>query len=176
MEHDVRRRRAAIVAVVAALSLIAAACGSDDDGGSTAATGGDSTGGNTVAVTVQEFAVLPATDSAPAGDVTFAVTNTGPEDTHEFVVFRTDLAPDALPTASDGSVDEEGEEREHDAPCSVERSAASRQDGGTRPGSDQKPMMIAAFGRSVSNEIVSMPTRKRVRPPAAPNSPPTPTR
>jgi hypothetical protein len=33
----------------------------------------------------------------------------GPEDTHEFVVFKTDLAADALPTASDGSVDEEGE-------------------------------------------------------------------
>jgi hypothetical protein len=32
-----------------------------------------------------------------------------PEDTHEFVVFKTDLAADALPTASDGSVDEEGE-------------------------------------------------------------------
>jgi uncharacterized cupredoxin-like copper-binding protein len=41
--------------------------------------------------------------------VTFTVNNTGPEDTHEFVVFKTDLAPDALPTAPDGSVDEEGE-------------------------------------------------------------------
>jgi hypothetical protein len=33
----------------------------------------------------------------------------GPEDTHEFVVFKTDLGPDALPTAADGSVDETGE-------------------------------------------------------------------
>ena len=110
MDHDVRRRRAAIVAVLASLTLIAAACGSDDEGGTTAATGGEATGGgSTVDVTVQEFAVLPAQDSAPAGDVTFNVTNDGPEDTHEFVVFKTDLAPDALPTASDGSVDEEGE-------------------------------------------------------------------
>ena len=110
MDHDVRRRRAAIVAVLASLTLIAAACGSDDEGGTTAATGGEATGGGTtVDVTVQEFAVLPAQDSAPAGDVTFNVTNDGPEDTHEFVVFKTDLAPDALPTASDGSVDEEGE-------------------------------------------------------------------
>src|SRR5262245_42348944 len=109
MDHDVRRRRAAIVAPLAAVLLVAAACSSDDDGGSNAATGGDTTGvGTTVDVTVQEFAVVPATDSAPAGDVTFRVTNTGPEDTHEFVVFKTDLAPDALPTASDGSVDEEG--------------------------------------------------------------------
>jgi uncharacterized cupredoxin-like copper-binding protein len=101
-----RRRRAAIlVATVAALSLVAAGCGDDDDGGETAATGG----GTTVDVTVQEFAVIPASSSAPAGDVTFDVTNKGPDDTHEFVVFKTDLAPDALPTVEDGSVDEEGE-------------------------------------------------------------------
>jgi uncharacterized cupredoxin-like copper-binding protein len=90
-----RRRRAAIfVAIVGALSLVAAGC-SDDE--------------TTVDVTVQEFAVIPASSSAPAGDVTFDVTNEGPDDTHEFVVFKTDLAPDALPTAEDGSVDEEGE-------------------------------------------------------------------
>jgi uncharacterized cupredoxin-like copper-binding protein len=90
-----RRSRAAIfVAIVGALSLVAAGC-SDDE--------------TTVDVTVQEFAVIPASTSAPAGDVTFDVTNEGPDDTHEFVVFKTDLAPDALPTAEDGSVDEEGE-------------------------------------------------------------------
>jgi uncharacterized cupredoxin-like copper-binding protein len=112
MERYVRRHRAVVVSVLAALSLVAAACGDDDEGGTTAATGGatgETGGGTTVDVTVQEFAVLPAQESAPAGDVTFAVTNTGPEDTHEFVVFKTDLEPDALPTASDGSVDEEGE-------------------------------------------------------------------
>ena len=90
-----RRGRAAIsVAIVGALSLVAAGC-SDDE--------------TTVDVTVQEFAVIPASSSAPAGDVTFDVTNEGPDDVHEFVVFKTDLAPDALPTAEDGSVDEEGE-------------------------------------------------------------------
>jgi uncharacterized cupredoxin-like copper-binding protein len=103
-----RRHRAAILAAVAALCLMAAAC-SDDDGGETGATGAATGGGTTVAVTVQEFAVIPAASSAPAGDVTFDVTNEGPDDTHEFVVFKTDLAPDALPTASDGSVDETGE-------------------------------------------------------------------
>ena len=104
-----RRRAAIFVATVAALSLVAAGC-SDDEGGETGATGGGATGGGTtVDVTVQEFAVIPASSSAPAGDVTFDVTNKGPDDTHEFVVFKTDLAPDALPTAADGSVDEEGE-------------------------------------------------------------------
>ena len=100
-----RRRWAAIcVAALAALALVAAGC-SDDEGGETGATGG----GTTVDVTVQEFAVIPASSSAPAGDVTFDVTNKGPDDTHEFVVFKTDLAPDALPTNEDGTVDEEGE-------------------------------------------------------------------
>ena len=104
-----RRRRAAIsVAAAAVLCLVAAACG-DDDGGTTAATGAATGGATTVEVTVQEFAVIPAASSAPAGDVTFNVTNEGPDDTHEFVVFKTDLAIDALPTAEDGSVDETGE-------------------------------------------------------------------
>jgi uncharacterized cupredoxin-like copper-binding protein len=62
-----------------------------------------------VNVTLQEFSVIPDADSAPAGDVTFHVTNEGPEDAHEFVVIRTDLAPEELPTVEDGSVDEEGE-------------------------------------------------------------------
>jgi uncharacterized cupredoxin-like copper-binding protein len=91
-----RRRRAAIfAAAVAALALVSAGCSGDEE--------------TTVDVTVQEFAILPGAASAPAGTVTFDVTNNGPEDTHEFVVFKTDLAPDALPTAEDGSVDETGE-------------------------------------------------------------------
>lgn len=107
-----RRQAAILVAVVATLTLLFAGCSSDDDGGSTGASGGETgaTGaGTTVDVTVQEFAILPGEASAPAGTVTFDVTNNGPDDTHEFVVFKTDLAPDALPTAQDGSVDETGE-------------------------------------------------------------------
>ena len=104
-----RRRRAAIwVAAVAALALVSAGC-SDDDGDTTGATGQETGAGGAVDVTVQEFAVIPASASAPAGDVTFNVTNEGPDDVHEFVVFQTDLAPDALPTNDDGTVDEEGE-------------------------------------------------------------------
>jgi uncharacterized cupredoxin-like copper-binding protein len=66
-------------------------------------------GGGTVAVTLQEFSVIPAQDSVSAGEVTFDVENTGPEDVHEFVVIKTDLAPDALPTDENGVVEEEGE-------------------------------------------------------------------
>jgi len=91
-----RRRSAAALAVVAALGLVAAGCSSDE-------------GGGTVEVTLQEFAVVPASSSVAAGEVAFEVTNEGPDDVHEFVVFKTDLAPDALPTVEDGSVDEAGE-------------------------------------------------------------------
>jgi uncharacterized cupredoxin-like copper-binding protein len=66
-------------------------------------------GGGTVGVTLQEFSVIPAEESVAAGEVTFEVENTGPEDVHEFVVIKTDLAPDALPTDENGVVEEEGE-------------------------------------------------------------------
>jgi uncharacterized cupredoxin-like copper-binding protein len=88
------------------LLVLAPGCGDDDDddGG-----GGDDGGASTVAVTLKEFEVLPDKDSVPAGSVTFTATNSGPDDPHELVVMKTDLAPGALPTADDGSVDEEGE-------------------------------------------------------------------
>ena len=92
-----------VILVLAALVLVAAACDSGGDGQATGVTG------TQIDVTLQEFAVLPAPDSAPPGEVVFSLTNKGPEDTHEFVVFKTDLAPDALPTSPDGSVDEQGE-------------------------------------------------------------------
>jgi len=41
--------------------------------------------------------------------VTFQVSNTGPEDVHEFVVLKTDLDAGALPTDDTGAVLEEGE-------------------------------------------------------------------
>jgi len=62
----------------------------------------------TVEVTLQEWAVVPALASVSAGSVTFNAKNIGPNDTHEMVVLRTDLAPGALPTQADGSIDEEG--------------------------------------------------------------------
>ena len=65
--------------------------------------------GTTIDVAVQEWAVLPSQASAPAGEVTFTITNDGPDDIHEFVVMKTDLAPADLPTLEDRSVDEAGE-------------------------------------------------------------------
>jgi len=99
-------RRILIIGAAAFLAVAATACG---DGDETANGGGDGGGGTTVDVALQEFAVIPAQDSAPAGTITFQVENTGPEDVHEFVVMKTDLAPDALPTDETGVVDEAGE-------------------------------------------------------------------
>jgi uncharacterized cupredoxin-like copper-binding protein len=102
MVRHVRRQAAGITAVIAVLALVAGACGDDD--------GGEETGaGGAIAITLQEFAIIPSPAQAAAGDVTFDATNEGPDDVHEFVVFATDLAPEALPTVEDGSVDETGE-------------------------------------------------------------------
>jgi uncharacterized cupredoxin-like copper-binding protein len=44
-----------------------------------------------------------------AGEVVFEAANEGPDDVHEFVVFRTDLDPTELPTDENGAVVEDGE-------------------------------------------------------------------
>ena len=61
----------------------------------------------TVNVTLREFNITLDRASAPRGPVIFHVTNAG-EDTHEFLVIRTDRAPDALPTEANGSYQENG--------------------------------------------------------------------
>jgi uncharacterized cupredoxin-like copper-binding protein len=99
-------RRILMIGAAAFLAVAATACGDGDEAGGGGGGGG---GGTTVDVALQEFAVIPAQDSAPAGTITFQVENTGPEDVHEFVVIKTDLAPDALPTDETGVVDEAGE-------------------------------------------------------------------
>lgn len=63
--------------------------------------------GTVVNVTLREFTVTPARATAPAGLVTFHVTNSGTFN-HEFLVIKTDLAPDALPTEDNGSYQEDG--------------------------------------------------------------------
>jgi iron uptake system EfeUOB component EfeO/EfeM len=59
-----------------------------------------------VAVTLVEYKVVPVPTSVPAGSVTFNIKNIGSAE-HELHVIKTDLAPEALPTKADGSVDEE---------------------------------------------------------------------
>ena len=94
---------------LAALAFAACGGGGGESPAAASPAGAASAGGNTVDVTLQEWAVVPSVASVPAGDVTFAVTNSGPEDVHEFVVLQTDLDAGALPTDETGTVTEEGE-------------------------------------------------------------------
>lgn len=65
------------------------------------------TGGTVVDVSLAEFSVTPQPASAAAGLVTFRVRNSGAA-AHEFLVIKTDLAPDALPTQENGAYEENG--------------------------------------------------------------------
>lgn len=89
--------RARLVVLMAGLALVGAA-------GCAAA----KPAGGTVAVVLQEWAVVPDSASVKAGPVTFNVSNKGPDDAHELVIIKTDLAPGTLPTDELGKVDEEG--------------------------------------------------------------------
>ena len=57
-----------------------------------------------VADAVADRPRIYADANVPAGIVSFEVTNDGPNDVHEFVVVRTDLAPSELPTDETGAV------------------------------------------------------------------------
>ncbi|NJD28266.1 MAG: hypothetical protein FIA92_08200 [Chloroflexi bacterium] len=103
--------RASMMVAAVILAIAAGACGTGDGTsppGAGTAPPADG-GGATVAVTLQEWAVVPDTISTASGDVTFTVTNAGPEDEHELVIVRTDLDPGALPTDETGAVVETGE-------------------------------------------------------------------
>ena len=99
-------RRTRLLAVIGVAGMLAA-CAADGGGGASA-TSGD-TDGTTIDVTLQEWAVVVAETSVLAGEVTFTITNEGPDDVHEFVIFRTDLDVSELPTDENGVVDETGE-------------------------------------------------------------------
>lgn len=62
----------------------------------------------TVNVTLKEWSVTLDAASVAAGLVRFQVKNGGPNDMHEFVVVKTDLAPEQLPVDANGAVDENG--------------------------------------------------------------------
>jgi uncharacterized cupredoxin-like copper-binding protein len=114
-----------MVLLVATIALLMVGCSSGDNGSSastdpTASTGATTTApastGGTVATTVnateKDFAISLDETQVSSGDVTFDVANQGPS-THEFVVFRTDLAQDQLPTGSDGTVNEDAKGLTH---------------------------------------------------------------
>ena len=119
-----------ILAALFGLTAVSfAACGDDDDGGVEVIDGepdpeadpdpeaegtvepgvvgvkpGDAT---QVEATLREFAIDVTPKSVAPGSVYFLVENAGPADPHEFVIIKTDLAPDALPVGDDGRVPED---------------------------------------------------------------------
>jgi uncharacterized cupredoxin-like copper-binding protein len=98
------------VLVPALLAVPLGLAGCSEDTTTTAATGtSPAAGGQTVTVTLQEFSVAVDPTSAAAGEVTFDVSNIGPDDVHEFVVIMTDLSITDLPTDKNGAVEESGE-------------------------------------------------------------------
>src|SRR4051812_4309796 len=103
-----KRTIRSLAAIGFSLLLLMTACGGDDDEDGTTAAGASGTSDSTVNATEKDFAIGVDPATAAAGTVDFEITNDGPS-THEFVVFQTDLAPEALPTNDDGTVDEEGE-------------------------------------------------------------------
>ena len=116
------RRTAPVLVLFAAAALLLASCsnattcspsGAAASAGSSApasAGGSASASGATgsIKVTLTEWAVIADTASATAGNVTFEVTNAGPQFKHEFVIIKTDLDPADLPADSTGKVDEAG--------------------------------------------------------------------
>ena len=63
--------------------------------------------GTPVNVLLEDFKVRQDAAAVPAGTVSFRIRNQGPT-THEFIVVRTDRAPDELPLQGDGlTVNEE---------------------------------------------------------------------
>lgn len=97
------------LALLAMLPLAVVACGQGSTASPSPATAASpSSATTTVKVTLQEWAIGTEVATAPAGAISFAVTNKGPEDVHEFVVIKTDLVLTALPTDTDGAVDEAG--------------------------------------------------------------------
>ena len=94
-----------IGALMAVLAIGAVACGDDDDSD---VGNGDTVGSSVVNLDLFEYQIVPDLDAVAAGSVTFNASNVGGA-THELVIVRTDLAPDALPASEDGAVDESGE-------------------------------------------------------------------
>ncbi len=91
-------------------TLLLVACGDDDDDDDAATTTTTTTatatatttateaadGGTQLSVSLGEWAVTPEVDAIDAGQVTFTIANEGTQP-HDFVIIRSDEAPDALP-------------------------------------------------------------------------------
>jgi Uncharacterized copper-binding protein len=88
--------------------VLVAGCGGGDGSSTTTQAQTTSTGaasGKTLEITMDEYTFSPSDATAKAGSVTISAPNTG-QLVHELVLAKTDVDPGALPTTSDGAVDE----------------------------------------------------------------------
>lgn len=110
MTVDVLRPTVSVVTRIGSLAVVAAlaaACSSSSSS-PVASAGSPATGGTDVSAALSEFKIDLGATTAPAGSVSFDLKNNGTT-THEFVVFKTDLAADKLPLSEDGTeVNEDG--------------------------------------------------------------------
>jgi len=125
-------KRYATFGVAAVFAIATAACSSD----SSSSAGAGSSGAmespdtsNTVGATLKDFSIALDPTTLGSGEITFNITNEGPS-THEFVVVRSDLAPDALPVKDDeveeGTLDAIGEQEESEREETHARRRAQR--------------------------------------------------
>ncbi len=102
-------RRIAVPAVLLfSIGLLAAGCG-DDSGTTTVETTASTGGGQAGAaleIKMDDYSFAPKDGQAKAGKTVITAPNVGAVE-HEMVLFRTDMNAAKLPTAADGSVDEE---------------------------------------------------------------------
>jgi uncharacterized cupredoxin-like copper-binding protein len=98
-----RRTPTAAAILFCVLGLVAAGCGSsdDDDGGSSSGSGTSTT------VTARDLSFSTKKIAAKPGKLTVTLDNQG-QAPHEFVVLKTDAAPDSLKT-KDGKVEMTGD-------------------------------------------------------------------
>jgi uncharacterized cupredoxin-like copper-binding protein len=102
--------RSSLVALfaVAIIGMSASGCGSaassQPAASQPAASSPSAAAGVPIAVDLNEWTVVPAQATAPAGSVTFTVANNGQE-IHEFVVVKTDTKADAI-AVIDNKIDE----------------------------------------------------------------------
>ena len=82
-------------------------------------------GPTSVDVTLETYKLTMSRNTAPAGDIVFHVANKATDQTHEFVIFATDLPVDQLPLNDDGTVNEEGEGVTHVDEVEVEASQSA---------------------------------------------------
>lgn len=64
----------------------------------------DTDGGGELRVTLDEWSITLDKTSLPEGPIQFTIKNEG-EKEHDFIILRTEIAPDDLPTNDDGSAD-----------------------------------------------------------------------